>query len=235
MLKFLHADWDKKGLIQPAVINLSLGVRKPLESRLGVSETRSAKQKIEDMDAAIREALNIARDDSSIESLGTVTQLVYQAGMVIVAASGNDSVVVNPPLANMPLLANLPAGFDFVTGVSASTKADGPACYANRGDVSAPGGDGLVNYRIPATPTCLPNASECPSLDAGTPGACEYGVMGLSTISPSYYAYWVGTSFATPIVSGIAALVYQQTGFPGDTVSRIERNSLINVQDARRP
>ncbi|MFZ1398374.1 MAG: S8 family serine peptidase, partial [Candidatus Promineifilaceae bacterium] len=82
------------------------------------------------------------------------------------------------------------------------------ACYANDGDVAAPGGDG----RSPEDPAtmCEPRLNFC------TDGSCTYSVVGYvhpQTLAPGTttptHQHWVGTSFATPMVSGLAALLRQ--------------------------
>jgi subtilisin family serine protease len=250
MLKFLSEDWSNNRLTQPAVINLSLGVRKPrkLHPNQPVIATAEADE-IGDMDAAVQAAYELAMDDPSIESLETVVQLAHQAGMLIVSAAGNDSVIDNPPLANMPLPMELPADYPFVIGVSASTITDGPACYSNMGDVAAPGADATLDNDSRNNHICVSQAASCPVSDStppNDPSACAYGVIGLSTVSPSRYAYWVGTSFATPMVSGLAALVYQHSGNAGDTWTKVTTqvnptlarsygSGLISVQKALGP
>ncbi|MEJ2600035.1 MAG: S8 family serine peptidase, partial [Anaerolineales bacterium] len=251
MLNFLSRDWSKASLIQPAVINLSLGVRKPRESRSELQEFYSSSEGIENMDDAIQHAMTQAKRDPSIESLGTTVQLAYQAGMVIVAAGGNNSVITTPTQPNMPLPMDLPADYKIVIGASASTDTNnnGPACYSNRGDVAAPGGEAKQGINSSTgNPICVSKASDCPTIAAGNPGSCEYGVIGLSTVSTrTHYAYWVGTSFAAPMASGLAALVYKEVGNPGDTWTRVTTNvntsipnhdygsGLINVNAALGP
>jgi subtilase family serine protease len=43
---------------------------------------------------------------------------------------------------------------------------------------------------------------------------CEFGVISYALIATRGFAYWVGTSFATPLVSGLAADVIEVQGAP---------------------
>lgn len=248
MLDFLSADWSPNGLIKHAVINLSLGVRKPRYLPTDSPAFDTSKAEISKLGEEILEAFMTVQADPSIESLETVTQFASQAGMVIVAAGGNDSNKNDPSYPN-PLPMELPADYSYVIGVSASTNTDnnGPACYSNQGNVAAPGGD-AKEVDSNGNLTCVPPTNYCPNIDSLNPDpSCEYGVIGLSTLSTNTgYAYWVGTSFATPMVSGLAALVYQRTGFPGETGIRVTTHvnnivdprygtGLINVQAALQP
>jgi subtilisin family serine protease len=120
-------------------------------------------------------------DDYAIESL--LTQLVgaHRVGVVVVAASGNTG-------ARYP---DIPADwYPFVMGVAASNDNGGAACFSNPGNVLAPGGDGDEDED-----ECQPMADP---------------LISLATASPTGYAKWTGTSFATPLVSGLAALILQQ-------------------------
>jgi hypothetical protein len=132
-----------------------------------------------------------------------------RGGAVVVAAAGNDSVRNEQPMQPPALLPN-------VIGVSAV----GPggvldvACYSNEGDtatavppspgkqrwVRAPGGLSGATDDGP----CEPKLDSCLTDDPS--GSCAFGVV--STIQDQNgalgYAYWVGTSFATPFVSGLA-------------------------------
>lgn len=134
-------------------------------------------------------------------SLQTVAQIGECLDVVLVAAAGNDS-------AQSLKVGNYPANWGTVLGVTASNQANEQACYANDGDVAAPGGDG----RSPEDPAtmCEPRLNFC------TDGSCTYSVVGYvhpQTLAPGTttptHQHWVGTSFATPMVSGLAALLRQ--------------------------
>jgi len=120
-------------------------------------------------------------------------QRARSQGAVIVAAAGNDSYA---DLAQ-PSSMELPAGYDFVIGVAASNVNRGRGCFSNANlagdpiDVAAPGGDGDQPCEIPVCQQG--NADQC--------------LVSLSRNSSTGYAYWVGTSFATPLVTGLEALL----------------------------
>jgi subtilisin family serine protease len=150
-----------------------------------------------------------------IISLGYMVILQSLVGRVVfVAAAGNDSG--NAPGGPVHELAQVPADFGLVIGVAATT-VDGqrPTCYTNIGHVAAPGGDGRdLSGTIPpptGTPeTCAPVAKvDCHDAQ------CPYGLMSLVTtqdpITEPGFAYWSGTSFATPLVSGMAARLLSMT------------------------
>jgi subtilisin family serine protease len=140
--------------------------------------------------------------------------MAYQSGAVIVAAAGNDSVQGYKLLDS-----EVPAAYPFVLGVSASGPQGAPACYSNKGDIVAPGAqadlDSSEDGNPDTVPHCLPKAEDCAATGGGA--ACAHGLISLTTAlrpgaaGPYDYSYWVGTSFATPLASGLAALHYQST------------------------
>ncbi len=102
----------------------------------------------------------------------------YDRGIMTVAASGNDNTSTKA----------YPAAYDHVLAVAATDKNDNLADYSNYGDwvdIAAPG--------TAITATYLP----------GIPGS----ITG-STSNQNAYGCIKGTSMATPIVAGVAALCY---------------------------
>lgn len=188
------------------VFNLSLGVMQPTArevDRLSAEEQTVLSQEMVSLRTAILAATG--------------------RGVAIVAAAGNDSAA---PLRRLD--GNLPAAYAEVMGVAASTLNNGPACYSNEGDVVAPGGDAqLTPPPGQGDPYCQSLADQCPSLAAGEGSKCEWGLISLYTKSSGQYgyAYWVGTSFATPLVSGLAALAYE--GRPLGTAERDQVYAII--------
>ncbi len=143
-----------------------------------------------------------------VKSLGAYFDMLEKSGYVIVAAAGNDGLE----------LPQTPASFTKVIGVEAVTyKLGGRACFSNRGDISAPGG-GPTGSNPPgddkaatvltqdvldnAATLCLAAMHIASCLDQSF---CDDGVTGHMWINKQdTFGYWAGTSFATPLVSGVA-------------------------------
>ncbi|MEZ4768230.1 MAG: S8 family serine peptidase [Caldilineales bacterium] len=162
-------------------------------------------------------------------------------GAVVVAAAGNDSYSADPSAQDAtdpaaPLPGEIPAVESQVIGVAASTYDRQRGCFSNIGDVAAPGGNGLMLSPVPKDPTLTAAAVAGDYVNCIVPGRvdrssrdfwCEqagnenYCLIGLgvdpSNTSETTFLYWVGTSFATPLVSGMAALKLQE-GVPPDQV-----------------
>jgi subtilisin family serine protease len=142
---------------------------------------------------------------TTYESIGTFTESIriisdaigsmQQQGVVMVAAAGNGGKVnIDPFYPPRPRQA-FPASHDYVIGVGASDMVGHlPTCYSHQADIFLPGGEAQVN--------CEPAYHACP-LD--NVGACRQGLVGVSSASMSGLAYWAGTSFAAPLVSGLVA------------------------------
>ncbi len=139
--------------------------------------------------------------ERQLNSLRTVMQIGECLDVVMVAASGNDS-------AQSLKVGNYPANWGTVLGVTASNQANEKACYANEGELAAPGGDG----RSPDDPPgmCEPKLHLCSGPN------CPYAVIGFvhpqaqaPNTAARTHEQWVGTSFAAPMVTGLAALLRQ--------------------------
>ena len=171
------------------------------------------------------------QNQNDLDTLSKALQDAYDHGAIIVAAAGNDSPgrddddrVVDP----MPM--QYPARFDdIVIGVAATNIHGKRSCYSNEGVVAAPGGDGrfiVTNDDGTTEEKCEPradtwNQSPGPNGDqiCTDMASCEYGLVSLGqTRYGPQYMYWSGTSFATPLVSGLAALAYEKTGGNQDLV-----------------
>jgi hypothetical protein len=149
-----------------------------------------------------------------VQSLRNIMAIARCLNVVVVAAAGNNSAKVASP--EPP---NLPAAWSSVIGVAASNQANGRACFSNRGDVAAPGGDGRDPGDRPVR--CESKLASCQGPN------CPYGLIGPVMMPPSEtgYTYWTGSSFAAPLVSGLAALVLEQGGgnlTPADVQAVIE-------------
>jgi subtilisin family serine protease len=212
------------------VINLSLGVHTddpPLHTlffELKDNETRwhELYETIWDfVQAKHMELLGFAIDSPPYEG-GPVIALrslirSIAAKNIVVAAAGNDAggSASRPP-------SHFPAFWDEVISVGATNKVNGWPCYSNLGEVLAPGGDG--GQAAAGQPACPPRQDIC--LDS----ECEFGLVGPVTTwrSTTGYAYWSGTSFATPLVSGLAALLLGEC--PGLTPSQVAQAILQGAQ-----
>lgn len=106
------------------------------------------------------------------------------AGAVVVVAAGNSGQ-------DMDSNAFSPADCNGVITVAATDKSGGLAYYSNYGstiEISAPGGEDFTNYHVEAVYS---------TLDGGTTTA----------LNDNSYAYYQGTSMATPHISGIVSLM----------------------------
>jgi len=192
-----------QGMLASSVFNLSLGIHKPKASdRSRAAELRMSPDEID----------RLRMDD--IESLRTLLYFAHSQGAVIVAAAGNESTQIDVE----PM--QIPAGYPFVIGVAANNNDVGRSCFSNRGEVSAPGGDGGPDKDKPAQYPCAPRNDVC------TDSACDKSVVSLVHHVTDGYAYWSGSSFSAPLVSGLAALLLSTDDVsPIDVPGRIEASA----------
>jgi len=145
--------------------------------------------------------------------------LLLDAGAVVVAAAGNDTFQYG-----RAMQPRLPADYDNVLCVVATDNRGRLAAYSNRGDVP-PTGNCIATYGGQGMRIGL-NA-------VVPPGEPRDGVVGVyarhdvpTEVGPkqndSGWAYWSGTSFATPMISGIAA-------------NLLARNEMDHRRDGRVP
>lgn len=134
-----------------------------------------------------------------VQSLRDMLQAAHCAQIVVIAAAGNESANKS-----LPEPANLPANWPEIIGVAGSNRRTGRACFSNQGDLAAPAGDGRPDEKNESQ--CVPGNDVCDNKD------CDYSVVGpiIKTDENTGFLYWSGTSFAAPMVSGLAALVIEK-------------------------
>jgi subtilisin family serine protease len=117
----------------------------------------------------------------------------------------------------------LPAGYaaryPSVLAVAASAAQRNRAFYSNRGTLAAPGGGD--NRPACAPGQDLPGPRDCwasPDYWLISAGVHRHPQTGAEYFS---YATWVGTSFAAPLVSGMAALALPAAGNGPDTADQV--------------
>lgn len=181
-------------------------------------------------------------------SLAELIGWLTDGGILVVAAAGNNSYRTNHHLArHAPAL---PARYDDVLGVSALDGTGNPATYANRGDeelfgngVATYGGNAMLWMPGGGTPDVetgvLKIAADGTTRDAvigiySTPTMPTItGDSGGATANTTGWAYWAGTSFATPVVAGIAANLWAQPGSPDDPqaiIAAVHDLATVDVQ-----
>jgi hypothetical protein len=207
---------------------------KQLRRHLELPENRSVVELIKDTHVGLQ---------SVVASLTTRTQAGLPAGdatrQLLVAAAGNDNRPGQP--APSP---RLPARYDEVVGVAAVTRKLAAAKYSNLGDETVLG-NGVAVFGGDASPSTkqgepnLINTQPPPgSVDAvvGVFSAKTFPQVSADpdeTFAPkenlSGWAYWSGTSFATPVVSAIAASIWSSDS---DKVPADVMGAVIDIANA---
>lgn len=207
---------------KPVVINLSLVIPTDDEAK-----QKGVKPKVG--------GHNITRT----ELLAAIQSLV-EMGAVFAASAGNEGDRRGNPSARRPG-ALYPGAFanDKVKGiiaVGATNHAGNPAkysCYPGTYGIATYGGE--IPKPLPArhpargktTPGCSTRAEHIDAL-IGVYSSTSYPSLSINDCDPTYpapddygWAYWVGTSFATPIISALLACIMEKKGVLNYTVSLV--------------
>lgn len=166
----------------------------------------------DDIVNAIQYAADEGADVINMSFGGTYSEIerlaidyAYAAGVVLIAAAGNDGRTQKKY--------NYPAANEHVLAVVATALSDAKAFYSSFGSwisVAAPGGDSREGYQILSTVPMVGTLSD-----------------------PSGYRVLQGTSMASPYVAGLAALVLsQQSTYSNEDVRRTILLSSDDLGDA---
>ncbi|HYF91808.1 MAG TPA: S8/S53 family peptidase [Symbiobacteriaceae bacterium] len=120
-------------------------------------------------------------------ALRVLLQKATDMGMVVCASAGN--AAHGTPKVSALLPAQVPAAFPNVLAVSSSNLSGERATYSQRGDIAAPGGEDLGHH--------------------GPDDPEDIIGCGVSVGTSGYVRMDAGTSFATPLVAGAAALLLE--------------------------
>lgn len=225
--QLMLTDVEKRGLRgRPVVINLSLVVAPPQEELLGIWARKS--------NFYTAETVTQLKSDADLLLLGLqkVIQSLSSLGAVIVAAAGNDSHNPSTPGRRGP---RYPAAFPEVISVGAVDKCYRAASYSNfpalppnHNGIATYGGDRPVAVPPVGTGGTVPPGTIGPDPHTSTAATDVDSPIGLFSSHsypklvaedqpPEYkapnehaWAYWSGTSFATPIISAVAARILQK-------------------------
>ncbi|TMD66747.1 MAG: hypothetical protein E6I91_08590 [Chloroflexi bacterium] len=206
---------------QPVVINIALVVMPPHDEL----------PQLWFCDDGSFEAGDLGPMMYNLDLLNTPLHMVIQSltglGAVIVAAAGNDSNTPDMPMRMGP---RNPAAFPEVISVGAVDNSNLPAFYSDYPSLP-PYHNGIATYGggfpMAKTSSLDVDPNDVTSVEPATPVDALRGIycspvfpalsandQGKSYEPPtkSGWAYWPGTSFATPIISAVAARVLEQMG-----------------------
>jgi subtilisin family serine protease len=140
-----------------------------------------------------------------IAALNRAVTFAESRGKLVISAAGNDALDMD----HSGDVAFLPAESGNGIAVAATAWNDALATYSNFGVsgtwVAAPGGDG------PDPTPPLPGCAVAPANQGLVLGACSQFSIFIAC-GPNSYLVGAGTSFASPIAAGVAALIDGQAG-----------------------
>jgi hypothetical protein len=214
---------------QRLVVNLSLGVAIPpgeqfLRAWLPATYAglEATLRESPDLESALKKAgrLDVQETLKSLHAPleSVVDWLAGQERVLLVAAAGNDNDDLEAARAARAMLRpepRWPARYDRVFGVAAVGTAGQPSRFSNRGDVSLLG-NGVATL---GGDTSAASAGGLGSIEVASSRGGRDAVVGIFSAedlplgggtNKTGWAYWAGTSFATPIVSAVAACVWAQ-------------------------
>lgn len=217
---------------QNVVVNLSLVITPAHDECVSAWYGNAGSYSSTDLAAMIRE-MELLR-----AGLHCAIQSLTDLGAVVVAAAGNDSTVQQWSPSTYYEMSQrngprYPAAFPEVISVGAVDKENRAAPYSNypavvpqRAGIATYGG-GLPTPVAPKTPADRTQATNIDALQ-GVYTAATYPALSAQDSSLTYddpnpygWAYWSGTSFATPIVSGLAARVLEKIRGNGRTPQQL--------------
>jgi hypothetical protein len=162
----------------PVVVNMSLTLAVPVPAELALVEEYGLLPA-----TAMPYLKSLARQPlKATAPLSRVVGDLAESGVLCVAAVGNDSA----ELGDHPLDPRVPAAYPEVVGVAAVDMVGNRAPYSNRCEMRGSADAGIAVY-------------------GGVSSAGAEAVHGLFSHSRSGWARWVGTSFATPVISAFVA------------------------------
>ena len=218
---------------QRLVVNLSLGADVPLDERflprwfpnLARTQRLGASDSLTAFVASFRDLIHTG--------LRETISWLSERGVLVVAAVGNDYHI--PPVGRKE--PRYPAAYDSVLGVAAVKSDDSPADYTNAGDETLPlvlngiatfGGNTLLDGGPGNGPpiTDLP-----PNAVKGIFSADHLPLNGGR--NETGWVEWAGTSFATPIISAIAANLWADDLEQGGNLG--PQNIIQEIYNLREP
>lgn len=193
----------------PTVLNLSLGITSDPPSPACASQKppKEGFTGLRDWYAGLPLEDRLAQ--SNCLDTGSLRQVILDfqndSNVLIAAAAGNHARVGAPLEAQLPARYGMQPpvgeGYPYVLAVAASTGARDAAFYSHTGSIAAPGGGDndspCADAWVGKQPGCWDEAQDfVVSITARKDGSggLEYSL-----------GYWEGTSFATPLVAGMAA------------------------------